>query len=865
MSFPTPSTAAAGLVTRALDRSQDKLVRLDCGTEFDLDALLKELDPEENYRIGITSPLNETKSRRAGRRLSRNARQITQWRNEPVARRRETPLVILGRASGRDEAGLRRCPIVISEESILREFKAIGVKWLAQHVQATEAPRRLFGSLADMTAEGLLGIGEFESYCQHAFEPPEQAHLRPLKELWRLGLMPDNRAMDGPKLGGRLSLNYEEVERLRSAPANDREEHRLDRLQGAADRGDSTARAALEFAATGRIEHLKDVDFGDFLAILDHKPSQPTPGAHPAGGLLELLEQREASDSIAGLSDAWNTGEKEFADTVELGGARYTISMQAEQEGDDEEGQGDDNQEADGTDDALAESLYLTRRDESDEADTPPYTGAALIRDAKTLDSLTGEGGACEGLARAFVEARHEVLPLAKWDKSLLEVLIISSTERQRAESYRARWAALVGYVLGLKDAAHAGQLRQRLAHLDAEWDYHQAEETIEYRRAQLLPIHPFVLAPHLELAQHAIASIGQRDLSEQLRWALDRSIPAYPAIWIGGKTLLHKGGAPTRPEFAVVDRGARPALNTARGLVDLVRAYVGIHPYTARGLSLLLVDPPEGSGITSALTQIRGLVEDLRTTIVLWHGESLPWDPGAYNVDNMGRIQDLAQWRASQHASYNLVVVFGRPRPASAGSHPGLIGPSRGLQNALMVTVRDPQIVGAGAQSGDQIPCVTIQPRESHDVVQLLMRLARSSEQDDKFFEVRPLLQGHEIEEWASFGQLGDWVAFGAPSPIGLIPPRSLATGLTFLGREELGSYALFVYASDLYSVRRKLTAAIKEVPVSPNPAEVEKQLELLALAVPNGVLRLGRGGANVVNAQIGLMAASHITRKLV
>jgi len=863
VSFPTLVNATASLIQRALDKTHDKLIRVDLGAELDVDSLLAALDPAVAYRIGLTSPLSGHRVR-GTRSVTTDARQITRWRNESIAKRRESPLLVLGRASGRDEAGLRRCPIVITEKEILRAFGQMGVQWLIDHVQATEAPQGFFSALIEMALDGLIGLQELDTYCSHAFEPVTHAHVRPKKELWRLGLIPDDRAMD-PRPGLRLSVNYDLREALVSAPSSDADERRKEKLVVASENGNPTAAAALKFATSRRPEHLKDVELVELLRILEQPSDQP--GHEPravGGGLLEALEQPGSRDKLAAMSERLDVAADEFADSMDIGGTTYSLALER-----DPQEHGDSDEEDEGPRvDSPAGVLYVTRPDGSDVTDSPGYAPADLIRDAETLDQLAGTGSTCRSLAHDYLEARNAVSPLVRWGRHLLDVLIISEPHRRAAEAYRDRWRALVDFVLKLPDPAHADQLRQRLSHLDALWEYRQSDDGVEYLRARLLPIHPFVLTPHLELAQHAIANIGKPDLAEQVRWAQDRSIPAYPAVWIGAKTLLHSGGSVSAPTFAAKERVARPPLSTANGIVNLARAYVGIHPYARRGLSILLVDPPEGPGVASAIRQIRKSVvsNQVRVSTVLWNAETLPSDSVGLDADNLGRIHDLQNWITNQRSAYHFAVVFGRPRPAHVGgSHPGVTGPSRGLQNALTVSVTAPQVVGAGSQVGEQVPCVSIQPRESHDVVRLLMGLARLSDRDERFFEIRPLLQGVDVDQWASFGKLADWLAFAAPSPIGLIPPLSLPRqSLSYLGREELGSYALFVYARDLYSVRRRLTSALRSAPMAPQPAEVERQLEQLALAVPNGVLRLGRGGSNVINAQVGLIAASHLASKM-
>src|SRR6266516_2913221 len=823
MTFPTVVDAAADVVREALETSQDRLVRLDCSAHFAVRRFIDVLDSNGQHRFGLTTPVKDVDVGRSSR-ISHDPRQITRWRNESVSQRRQNPLVILGRASGRNEAGLRRCRVIISESAVLQRYRRLGETWIAQKVESAP-PKSFFAAIVGMALEGLISVDELDDFCYLSSDPPRRAHVEPQKNLWRLGLFPDKRAMDGNRPGVRLSLNYDLREMRVSAPASDAEERRRARLVTAAERGDEAATAAIAFANSRNKEALKNAELDAVRRILEERDTDPDDSPRRGGGFYDALGHGGIAPQLDRIGEDWDPNDEEFSESVEIDGKRYDINFERDLSvglDDDEE------EERPGVRD-LAETLYWTRIEGSQTRE--PFLAMRLLEEADIVDRLAGTGTNCADLTKAFLEARVSIAPLIPWAGNLVELLTMSKSVRERAESYRMRWTALVDFVLKCEDPAHTEQFRQRLCYIDADWEYRQLEDdSVEHIGAQLLPIHPFVLTPCVEIAQYARASLGRPGLGNQLRWAQDRSTPAYPAIWIGNETLLHREGSTSHPLFTAAERVARPPLNTGTGLVHLIRAYVGMHPYAAQSLRLLLVDPPEGGGVAAAIRQILSGEDVERVTVsaALWHAESARWEGLGVDVENLGRIARLDDWLAVQPASH-IVVVFGRPRPAHVGgSHSGAGGPSRGLQNALTVTLRVPQRMGPATQVDERVPCVTVQPRDSHDVVQLIMRLTRSSEREDRLFEIRPLLQGAEVAEWASFGRIGEWLAFAAPSPIGLIPPRSLPEHeLVYIGREEVGSYALFVYAHDLYAVRRRLAVTLTRAPLAPVPGEVEAQLE--------------------------------------
>lgn len=214
-SFPSLADAVGDLVQAALRLSRDGLVRVDIGTKLDLVRLVEVIDPKAEYRIGLTTPYSRRELTRR-KSVAADAKQITKWRNELPSKRRQWPVVILGRASGRDEAGLRRVPRVIDESEILGAYQRKGAAWLDE-AAVPKAPARFFRALVDMAREGIVGLVALDKYCGKYFKLGAEAHLHAQQGLWELGLLPDPRAMDGTTPGVRLALNYATKE-LRGLP-----------------------------------------------------------------------------------------------------------------------------------------------------------------------------------------------------------------------------------------------------------------------------------------------------------------------------------------------------------------------------------------------------------------------------------------------------------------------------------------------------------------------------------------------------------------------------------------------------------------------------------------------------------------------
>jgi hypothetical protein len=302
-----------------------------------------------------------------------------------------------------------------------------------------------------------------------------------------------------------------------------------------------------------------------------------------------------------------------------------------------------------------------------------------------------------------------------------------------------------------------------------------------------------------------------------------------------------------------------RRPISRAQGLVDVVRSYIGLHPYSHECLSILLIDPPPGTGVSSALQKIAKLVQRVKVYVVATTADVSDIS-GADDVHNFGRVKQIGSWAEQAGVRVNVAVSFQASR--RTGVHSGRFQPSPGLHNVLTVSTAPPSVLDSSGDSAS-IPFVSMQPREANEIVRLFLELARGSTSEDKFYQVRPMLDVSETAGVASVAQLSDWFVLATPSPIGLIPPlRFPKDELVFLGREDLaGSYALFVYSRDLFSVRRRVQQELIHSPLQTGTPELEAQLQQLAVAVPNGVLRIGRG-EQTVTPQVGLMAAAYFAR---
>jgi hypothetical protein len=361
-----------------------------------------------------------------------------------------------------------------------------------------------------------------------------------------------------------------------------------------------------------------------------------------------------------------------------------------------------------------------------------------------------------------------------------------------------------------------------------------------------------------LALAQSTVEGLGAADLGSKLEWALDRALPAFSVVWGFDKTFL----LTRRGEVFVFEAEAtsvRPTATGGDGLFQTARAFTGFHPYARDGLVITLIDPPRGGAIQKNLRRIEQSVARLRVYLVTTRGDSAQLEELGDMVRGLGRFGSVEDWASHAPVRSHLTVYFARPPAGSVMAAPPNWGPTAGAHVALRVRLREGGLFAQGLA-----PSVTFEPRASNRAVISLQRLAAPELGSPDLFQVRPMLSEDEAAQFEHVRPLADWLVIGAPGPLGLVAPHVVGSGLTYLGREAMGSYGLFVYATSLFPLRKYVTEEFRDLPLLPNAEEVESRLTELAIQSPNGVLRIGGTQGKTLWEQVGVIVASTMSQAL-
>jgi hypothetical protein len=844
MTIPSYTDALGSTIKTALERSDDKLLRVEDIFGADVDELMELVDADKAMRFGFITPYT-TQACRRRTSVSRDPRQITKWRNESIRMRRNSPIIIIGAATGREESGLRKVPFIVRPPEVLRVYRSSIFSYLKDNIRST-SPKPLCGALISMVGESLIDIKELDGFFKRVLRDNTAAIDELQKDLWKLRLIPDPRALDDDAPGPRLTRNYQTVELLRNQADTSLEEKQLERLEAAAEEGNATAIFAMKFRSTGKKAELKNIELDALLALMSPRVTTRSDSRRKVADFFGALDSGLLdADKLKAITKQWMPDAEVWTKEMEIDGHSVRVLWRADKNAYNilpEEGQ----------------IIATKRKADIDVELAERFFSEDILAAARNADVVKGTD-LYESLTQTLVATRAKVAPFLRWHEDLLTLLIANDDYRASAGDYLSAWEKLADTANDETEMAAVSALMRFLSLLDGHWVQPAAGSTGgEYQSVELFCIHPYVLRPLLELATYARTHAGEPKLGARLLWAYDRVLPAYPAIWRDADLFIHSEGAET-PTYTQRALRALPSLNTARGISEIIRSFVGLHSYTKRHLSILLIDPPIGGGIGGALNSCIGngeLVE--RMTVFIAHTDRRDTEfPSVHaKVEYLGNIKSAEAWAQETGVAVHIAVAFRRARDASAGSHTGIAAPSRGLHNSLTASLVPPE--RADGESGTSwVPKVFLQPRDSNDVVRRVMLLSRQSYSADRLYRISPMLPEQDAVELEKISKICEWFVIASPSPIGLVPPRVFpGNSLTYIGREDCGPYGMFVYARDLFPVRKQFESLLDEAPMAASPEQVEAEVRKLALKVPNGILRLGRAEGQVI-AQVGLMAS--------
>jgi len=591
--FPTRASALLSLIQDEISRRADGLLRVECAPPLHLEGLSEALAPL-NARLAALSP-NSLWSGADETRATSSAKVATSWRNEPIESRRARPIVLFGRASGRDEAGLKRVR-PITERELIKRYQELGLKWLKARAreegarpERLKAQLRFFQALVSLTTDSELELEATSALFAETFSSDKLFLLDedPAERLWMLGLLSDDGALDDPQLGARLSLNVSYAKLLKSPPLSSADQRRWDLIHKRALAGDESCKRSITLLNTGRREHLRGVQLSSIRAALTERNHAPQAERGPGGA----VEEPAPSLRALRLHEALDEGLWPQPLTLDLERPQLKLKLTA----------------FDPSEPSRERELTLQL---SADGGSPELLGLASVarpgrlrRDLTLEELLEGAPRRAHRALAELAERGERLRALAPWSGELLSLCLLDEALTEELRELQRRWASLEP----LKGAT--------LPLLGADWTLDERGR----RSGALRAWHPTAIKPALELADWARQRAGHRGLGSTLAWAQERLAlrPRRLPSPTGSPALRSLPGEPLKFSSAELD-SPLPRLTSSRGLLSVARSYLGFSPYAELNLSLLIVDPTGGSALLSALRELSRVTR--RLTVYVAH-----------------------------------------------------------------------------------------------------------------------------------------------------------------------------------------------------------------------------------------------------
>lgn len=857
--------ALAGAVEAALQQAADKVVRADVPSTWPVKEAIAAgvaQHGKERVRYGLLPPFHSL--RVSGVRTSSDAEEMTRWRNR---RQRSYALVMFGRASGRNTAGLKDLSGIVRAKDVIRLWRGEVSGSLAVATGKPEA-NSLAEAILDECERGRLDAVRVCDFLEGLLVADNATIDTVFQGMWRAGLMPDDQALDRGGARRRIALNLDTLARLDAAD----DTKVAARLQGAASGGATrkaaSAQAILAYLEERDVELLANAWLPDIVAVLGEASAEPKAerprdlwdlldanGSH-AADVGRILKQWAAayplSDPEGGVlnGDLFNEG----------GQVKYRLALQPRAETI-QVGDGDEPEYVQShlwTGDKVYEQplVAVTKSREPREYDgTGPWVTFDGVRLRDTLETISDDVSKPVAALAELLQARSALWQYEPWlHETLFELLLLRDDAREAVHYYLAAWRKFAGAVTALQEAAGIVEFVQAM---DAAWGPEAEEPTW----CVLGPLHPYRLEPPLLVADFVVAALddaaGPSELGKAARWLLDRCSPSYPAIYNKTDTLHLAGRIGASFEYTVVPENRLPTAEAGVGLSQVIKALVGFSPNMAYGGVVTIIDPPRGAAVQSDLRRVAQLMGgDVRFNVISTRSDANSLDDADLNIRQMGRHSTLdAVIEAGVLRSHVLVRFYPEPKGATAARQ-GWEATS-GAFLAPYLSLDPAPLASTGPVA---VPVVRIEPRGEQSAVAIVQTLfRRQTGSSPKHFQYRPMLPPDEEVVLRRMASEADWIICAAPGPLGLASPAMINSILHYVGRADLGPYSLYVYATDkLFAVRRYVEHATRDNPVHVEPAQLVDRISTLAKRSGVAILRMGSDGVSQHQAALTALEVS-------
>lgn len=840
-----------------IDAASDRIVRFSPPRDWPILPALEGLTSRVETRFLLQRPFRDLRSDVVA--LTTDPGECTAWRNDGE---RDFSVVVLGYTEGTLDAGLKDLQTV-DIASIVSLWKANATNELALLSDDLAKPEfhDLLDELFHLTTISRISATQLTDYFASLKSDPSVRKVQ--SQLWRLGYCADAHVLDTGVSRSRLKRNSDLVEtlevgdstavqRLRTAAGRHRPENPEDQ---------TVAQAALEYIETGDNSRLADVELEALERVLRGRsdPPPPPPPSAKAVSIFDLLnmysqypddvrnwivDTRQAPLEMHGRTHA----------EISIAGAPYSLELGGAFKTGHEVVEHDEDHRSDEASMMLHAAANPVIAAEHD-GGPPPKSLEDANGKKVTLSDLLERQLDLDGLDD-YLAARQTVDPLT-WIDSLEDLFTRLILDAQVLD-YAISYCELAVRILQKACGSQSGRPTLLMA---------QALETVrdsghDSGWIALSRVHPYVLDPIAQLAEFCTKALETGNVPPRLgdaaNWMLDRAIPAYPTIHRDRDTYHLVSRSPT-VLYERRSEQAQPSLNESRGLARILLAVLKYAPWLRDGMSVLVIDPPRGTGLSRALSELRSQLAD-SATLTIFHLRTRPeTSDGLSGFD--GDVVYLPEETATRHdrslPRVDVVLAFGSEPETTHAVAAETWSAARGMHLALRLSVSATDDIFDSHQQ----PRIDLDPNRNNGVVVAMHEIySRLTGGRAPHAVLSPPSRAGAQVLWRNAANASEWLIVARPGPFGLMDAGTDIPSARLVGRATAGRYLLSVYSTDeMYAVRRSFERFLRHTPVAHiPPSEIAERLVEHASRSSRSLLYAAHSPGPSIGELIGLDLAA-------
>jgi hypothetical protein len=849
------SDAIQQAIAVAMDSASDRIVRLEAPRDWPISEAVRAYTKtkKDGVRLLITRPFKLSDFK--GLNATDKAGKATAWRN---TKGRSYEILVVGGKDGSLMAGLdalKRVPREVIfqawRDSVMSELPADG------DLGKPEV-RRLITALFEQATNNRITASLLDKYLRKVMADGTVSCIQ--GSLGELGILKDSQILNEGMAARRLRRNLDLLDLLRT-PDDQRLDARLKEAAGST-RGQprKAAKAAIAYRQSGDLSLLVDTDLVDLEQCLT---KAPPPATARTIGLTDVLDAyhehpETVTDCLNELTTQWKHDEPvtSLDSQITIDESIYRVSVPLSptiediDESDDSDGESDDESRLSfqwiGTDpesDVVA-AMSSSPRPEGISNGQTLMSGAHLIALADDHEAVG-----------TYLDARRRLRELEPWlENDAVTVSLLWPEAIADLSAFVDAWVALANSVLRDDVDPSFVEAIQALETVSGPSDENPSWVVLG-------PLHPYRLDPLVRAGNLTLARLKSAPdvarVGAALNWTLDKCYPAYPTIHRKSETYFNSAAAPL-VVYEQKHTQYLPLAREYRGLDRTIRSLEAFSPPLARGLSVMVIDPPLGGAVCKALDTAQRRIAGRPVTVS--HLATCDYSDNLENYDGdvqyLPKVSALTEVAAMPHVNILLRFVTGATSESEVTAADW--GATRGAHLALQMT----QAVHRLFQ-GEKKPQISIDPRQGNTVVRATHDLyAKASGKRPKVATLRPLFDYEEAPVLSRMASHTDWLVFAAPGPLGLVTPKTINNTLRFVGRHGCGRYGIYVYAADdMYPVRKHFEEFFKTTPIATmQPSQMVDLLVTKAHESGNAVLFTATSGAE---AQVASLVALSVAKE--